>query len=407
MPLNPPRRVGYRRLMWLLAGLSMFGPFAIDTMFPAFPRIGAEFGVDKLMLQQTISAYLFSYALMCLVHGPVSDAVGRKPVILTGVIVFLLASIGCAMATSMPMLLAFRALQGVSAGVGMIVGRAVIRDLHAGADAQRLMSQISMIFGVAPAIAPVVGGWLLGWGDWRIIFWFLAGFAALIWIAALIVLPESHAPAYRTPVRAASLVRSYRDILLDPPFLRLSVVAGLNFAGFFVYIASAPEFVLHHLGLGEGDFGWFFAPSIAGMVIGAFASSKLAGKVPPSQQVRYGFILATLAVVSNLLYSGLATHIALPWAVLPTFLYAGSAALIAPVLNLAVLDRFPLHRGTASSMQAFISTAGNAIVAGVVSPLVSHTPLGLALAMAAFALAARLVWMWHLHAEKKANTDRP
>ncbi|WP_425493044.1 multidrug effflux MFS transporter [Aquilutibacter rugosus] len=394
-------------MMWLLAGLSMFGPFAIDTMFPAFPRIGTEFGVDKLMLQQTISVYLLSYALMCLVHGPVSDAVGRKPVILTGVIVFLLASVGCAMATSMPMLLAFRALQGVSAGVGMIVGRAVIRDLHAGADAQRLMSQISMIFGVAPAIAPVVGGWLLGWGDWRIIFWFLAGFAALIWMAAFIVLPESHTPSYRTPLRVGSLASSYRDILLDPPFLRLSVVAGLNFAGFFVYISSAPEFVLHHLGLGEGDFGWFFAPSIAGMVVGAFASSKLAGKVAPTQQVRYGFILATLAVVSNLLYSGLATHIALPWAVLPTFLYAGSAALIAPVLNLAVLDRFPLHRGAASSMQAFISTAGNAIVAGVVSPLVSHTPLGLALAMAAFALAARLVWMWHLHAEKKANTDRP
>ena len=123
--------MGYRRLMWLLAGLSMFGPFAIDTMFPAFPQIGAELGANKVMLQQTISAYLLSYALMSLIHGPLSDALGRRPVMMAGVVLFILASIGCALSTSLPMLLAFRALQGVSAGVGMIVGRAVIRDLHA------------------------------------------------------------------------------------------------------------------------------------------------------------------------------------------------------------------------------------------------------------------------------------
>src|SRR5690606_13480828 len=125
--------------------------------------MGLDLGADKLAMQQTISVYLAAYALMSVVHGPLSDAVGRRGVILGGLAVFTLASVGCALARDLPTLLLFRALQGLSAGVGLIVGRAVIRDLLQGDDAQRLMSQVSMIFGLAPAIAPVIGGWILGW----------------------------------------------------------------------------------------------------------------------------------------------------------------------------------------------------------------------------------------------------
>jgi DHA1 family bicyclomycin/chloramphenicol resistance-like MFS transporter len=146
MPPSAP--VSTRRLALLLGGLAMFGPFSIDTIFPAFPQIGAQFTADKLAMQQTISVYLLAYAAMSLVHGPLSDALGRKRVILGGLALFALASVGCALATSLPQLLAFRALQGLSAGVGLIVGRAVIRDVLHGHDAQRLMSQVSMIFGI-------------------------------------------------------------------------------------------------------------------------------------------------------------------------------------------------------------------------------------------------------------------
>ena len=156
-----------RRLALLLGGLAMFGPFSIDTIFPAFPSIGAELGADKLAMQQTISIYLVAYALMSVVHGPLSDAIGRRKVIIGGLAVFAVASAGCALATDFATLLAFRVLQGLSAGVGLIVGRAVIRDVLHGDDAQRLMSQVSMIFGIAPAIAPVIGGWLLGWSRWK------------------------------------------------------------------------------------------------------------------------------------------------------------------------------------------------------------------------------------------------
>ncbi|HEX2083051.1 MAG TPA: MFS transporter, partial [Xanthomonadaceae bacterium] len=167
------RPASVRRLALLLGGLAMFGPFSIDTIFPAFGQIGEQFGADKLAMQQTISAYLLAYAAMSVVHGPLSDAIGRRRVILGGLWVFTLASAGCALSTSLPMLLAFRVLQGLSAGVGLIVGRAVIRDVLHGDDAQRLMSQVSMVFGIAPAIAPVIGGWILGWERWPAIFWFL------------------------------------------------------------------------------------------------------------------------------------------------------------------------------------------------------------------------------------------
>src|SRR5690606_10351319 len=124
----------------------MIGPFSIDTMFPAFAQMGAQLGADKLAMQQTISVYLLAYAAMSLVHGPLSDALGRRRVILSGLLVFALASAGCALSTSLPMLLGFRVLQGLSAGVGFVVGRAVIRDVRQGDDAQRLLSQVSMIF---------------------------------------------------------------------------------------------------------------------------------------------------------------------------------------------------------------------------------------------------------------------
>src|SRR5690606_35736835 len=154
--LPPASTISLRRLALLLAGLAMFGPFSIDTIFPAFPQLGGQLGADKLALQQTISVYLIAYAVTSVVHGPLSDAFGRRRVIIAGLAVFTLASVGCALSTDLTTLLVFRALQGLSAGVGLIVGRAVIRDVLDGDDAQRLMSQVSMIFGIAPAIAPII-----------------------------------------------------------------------------------------------------------------------------------------------------------------------------------------------------------------------------------------------------------
>jgi DHA1 family bicyclomycin/chloramphenicol resistance-like MFS transporter len=387
-------RPSNRRLALILGGLAMFGPFSIDTIFPAFPQIAGQLGADKVAMQQTISVYLLAYAAMSLVHGPLSDALGRRPVILAGLVVFAVASAGCALSTSLPMLLSFRALQGFSAGVGLVVGRAVIRDVLHGHDAQRLMSQVSMIFGIAPALAPVIGGWLLGWQRWPGIFWFLAAFAMGLVVVVWRGLPETHAPDARLPLQAKPLLRGYATILRRPRFLRLTLAGALNFGALFLYIASAPAFVIDLLRLGERDFGWFFVPMIGGMMLGAFVSGRAAGRIDGQRLANIGFACCGVATLANLGYNLLVDGHALPWAVLPISLNAFGIALVFPIVTLAILDMYPYQRGSASSLQAFVGLLLNVVIAGMLSPMLSHGGLSLALGAACFTLAGWLFWRW-------------
>jgi MFS transporter, DHA1 family, multidrug resistance protein len=383
-----------RRLALLLGGLAMFGPFSIDTIFPAFPAMGASLGADKLAMQQTISVYLVAYALMSLVHGPLSDAVGRRRVILGGLSVFVLASVGCALARDLPTMLAFRAVQGLSAGVGLIVGRAVIRDVLQGDDAQRLMSQVSMIFGIAPAIAPVIGGWILGWSGWPAIFWFLVAFSLGLLGAAWAWLPETFPREARQALSARRLLRDYLAIFRNSRFQRLAAAGAFNFAALFLYIASAPAFVMDLLRLDERQFAWFFVPMIGGMMLGAYTSGRAAGRITGRTQVNIGFACCGVAAVANIAYSALAPQLAVPWAVLPMVLTSFGVALVFPILTLAILEMYPRQRGSASSLQAFTSLVVNALLAGVLSPLLSHSGLLLAVAGGGFTLVGWGFWQW-------------
>ncbi|HEY4556537.1 MAG TPA: multidrug effflux MFS transporter [Lysobacter sp.] len=397
-----PRAPSTRRLALLLGGLAMFGPFSIDTIFPAFPQMGTQLAADKVAMQQTISVYLVAYALMSVVHGPLSDAIGRRRVILGGLSVFTLASVGCALATDLTTLLAFRALQGLSAGVGLIVGRAVIRDVLHGDDAQRLMSQVSMIFGIAPAIAPVIGGWILGWSRWPAIFWFLVAFSLVLLAATWRMLPETHPPARRTVVAAGPLLRDYVTIFLNGRFQRLAAASAFNFSALFLYIASAPAFVLDLLQLREDQFAWFFAPTIGGMVLGAFMSGRTAGRISGPRLVAIGFACSAVATALNLGYNFLVDAPQVPWAVVPMSLNAFGIALVFPIITLAILDMYPRQRGSASSLQAFTSLVLNAVIAGVLSPMLSHDPRWLAIAAAVFVLLGWVFWRLERRALRRA-----
>jgi len=394
-PMIPHLAISRRRLAFILGGLAMFGPFSIDTVFPAFQLMARDLGVGKVAMQQTISVYLLGYAAMSLFHGPISDAIGRKKVLLAGIAIFTLASVGAALATDMTTMLAYRALQGLSAGVGLIVGRAVVRDALDGDDAQRLMSQISMIFGIAPAIAPVIGGWILGFTDWHGIFWFLAGFGVLLGVLTAWGLPESHPPEARTPLRAGTMLRDYWAMVSNRRFRLLALAGTANFGALFLYISSAPDFVMGLLGLGEQDFVWFFAPTIGGMMLGAFVSGRAAGRITGKRLVEWGFACCGVAAVYNLGYNGLVDAPSLPWAILPTALGAFGIALVFPIVTLAILDMYPRQRGGASSMQAFVGLLSNAAIAGLLSPLVSHSGLLLAAVSACFTLVAYGLWRWY------------
>jgi DHA1 family bicyclomycin/chloramphenicol resistance-like MFS transporter len=358
----------------------MFGPFSIDTIFPAFPQMAAELQASPVAMQQTISVYMIAYALMSLLHGPLSDSFGRRRVILAGVAVFVLASIGCALSGSLGGLLAFRALQGMSAGAGLIVGRAIIRDCFEGPDAQRLMSTVSMLFGIAPALAPITGGWIIAFARWPMIFWFLAAFALVLWFACVAWLPETWPRERRSALSMRELGGSYRLILGDRAFFPLALAGSLNFNALWIYISSAPVFVLELLKLDAQQFAWLFVPAISGMMFGAFLSGRVAGRISAVATVRLGYAIMLVAAAINVVVAWLLPAPRVPWSVIPIGLHAIGIGINFPTLTLLLLDRFPRHRGAVSSLQAFVSLVISALVAGALAPLLSTSTLTLALA---------------------------
>ncbi|MBK9243763.1 MAG: multidrug effflux MFS transporter [Burkholderiales bacterium] len=379
-------------LAMLLACLGMLGPFSIDTYLPAFPGIAQTLSASPLQLQQTLSAYLFGFAFMNLFHGALADSFGRRPVILAGVAVFALASIGCALAASPAQLIGFRALQGLATGAGTVVSRAVIRDMFPPADAQRVMSQVTLFFGVAPAIAPLVGGVLFVHAGWRSIFWFLAAVGAALWLVNFRLLPETLEAAARQPFNLRNLMRGYASLLGNPRFVLLALASGVPFNGMFLYVLSAPAFLGELLQLAPTQFFWFFVINIAGIMGGAWVSGRLAGRIAPRRQVRWGYAIMAAVSAANVAANALFAANA-AWAMLPIAIYSFGWALLTPVVTLMLLDVEPERRGLAASLQAVIGSVANGIVAGLLSPLVMHSALLLSVASLGLMSIGLAAWM--------------
>jgi DHA1 family bicyclomycin/chloramphenicol resistance-like MFS transporter len=398
--MNPDAQQIWRAPRWalavLLAVLGMLGPFSIDTYIPAFSGIAHSLGATPVEMQQTLSAYLFGFAFMSLFHGAISDSLGRRPVVLWGLAAFTLASIGCALSQSIGQLVFFRAMQGLTTGAGIVVARAVVRDIFDPTQAQKVMSQITIYFGVAPAIAPMVGGWLFVHANWHSIFWFLTVVGVVLWFANYKLLPETLHITHRQPLKLTNLLHGYVQLGRDPRFLLLALASGVPFNGMFLYILSAPAFLGEHLALAPTQFFWFFVLTIGGIMGGAWVSGRMAGRLAPKQQIKYGFaimlLIAVLNLGANLLFKA---HVA--WALIPIAIFSFGWAMMVPVVTLLVLDLHPTRRGMASSLQAFIGSSANGLVAGVIAPLVMHSTVLLAAASLAMMCVGLLAWLYVHH----------
>jgi DHA1 family bicyclomycin/chloramphenicol resistance-like MFS transporter len=395
--MNPDAHTLWRAPRWalafLLACLGMLGPFSIDTYLPAFTGIARSVGATPVEMQQTLSAYLFGFALMNLFHGSLSDSLGRRPVVLWGIAVFTLASAGCAMADHIGTLVFWRAVQGMSAGAGIVVSRAVIRDMFPPADAQRVMSQVTIYFGIAPAIAPMIGGFLFVHLDWHAIFWFLTAIGVALWIANYKLLPETLHAEQKQPFNLRNLMRGYWTLGSNPRFIALALASGIPFNGMFLYVLSAPVFLGELLQLRPEQFFWFFLLTIAGIMGGAFVSGRLAGRIKPQHQIRHGFVIMLVVSLLNLgLNLAFTPHVS--WALFPIAVFAFGWALMVPVVTLMVLDLVPERRGMASSFQACVGSVANGIVAGVIAPLVMHSTIGLAVASLLMMSIGIVAWVW-------------
>jgi MFS transporter, DHA1 family, multidrug resistance protein len=395
--MNPDAHTLWRAPQWalaaLLACLGMLGPFSIDTYLPAFTGIATAIGATPVEMQQTLSAYLFGFAIMNLFHGALSDSFGRRPVVLWGLAVFTLASVGCALSQHIGMLVFFRAVQGMSAGAGIVVSRAVIRDMFPPDAAQRVMSQVTIYFGIAPAIAPMVGGFLFVHSSWHAIFWFLVLVGVLLFIGNYKLLPETLHVTHRQPFDVRNLLRGYWQMGSSARFLMLTLASGVPFNGVFLYVLSSPVFLGDHLGLSPGQFFPFFLITIAGIMGGAYFSGRLAGRIKPHHQIRHGFLIMLLVSSLNLVLNLLFTP-QVWWALIPIGIYAFGWALMVPVVTLMVLDLVPERRGMASSFQACVGSLANGIVAGVVAPLVMHSTVLLALTSFLMMGIGVVAWIW-------------
>jgi len=407
--MNPNADQLWRAPRWMLAALlavlGMLGPFSIDTYIPGFAGIASSLGASPVEMQQTLSAYLFGFAFMNLFHGALADSFGRRPVVLCGIAMFTLASAGCALSQSIGQLVFFRALQGLSTGAGIVVSRAVIRDMYPPAQAQQVMSQVTIYFGVAPAIAPLMGGWLFVHLGWQSIFWFLTGIGGVLWLVNFRFLPETLPLQERQSFKVPNLMRGYWQLGASPRFLLLALASGVPFNGMFLYVLSAPVFLGEHLSLQPTQYFWLFILIITGIMSGAWLSGRLAGKIAPKQQIRHGFVIMLATSVLNVA----ANFIFVPnawWAMVPIAVFSFGWALMVPVVTLLVLDLHPERRGMASSLQAFIGSTANGLVAGVVAPLVMHSTRALAAVSLGMMCIGLVAWLCLHHRWPEIGRER-
>ncbi len=381
---------GKKHLTVIAALLSMLGPFTIDAYLPSFPDIEASFGISRALLSQSLAVYLFAFAFSTLFWGPLADRVGRRPVIVSSLLLYGVASAGCALAEGLHSFLLFRVLQGLAASGGFIAGRAMIRDAHDADSAHRAMSQVTLLFAMAPAIAPVMGAWLHDHYGWRSVFWTLSGFAVLLIILMKCIketLPDTH----RQSFHPRSVIQVYIKTLLHKQFLGSILSLTFTFAGVFLYIAGSPTVIYDFLALGSNDFGLQFIPMVSGMMLGAFASSQLIRYWPGTRIILAGFSIMALAVLFNLIQ--VAFFKASVFNVIgPLVVYVFGTAMIMPAITILSLDYFPRNRGAAASMQGFFQMLINAGVASLAVPLLHNKLQHFVLGQLVFLLIGILLW---------------
>lgn len=391
--VNPTHKLASEHkhhLTVIAAMLAMIGPFTIDAYLPSFPEIEASFDISRAMLSQSMSVYLIAFAISTLLWGPVSDRIGRRLVILASMLIYIAASIGCAFSNDLHYFLIFRTIQGFAASGGFIASRAMIRDAHDSESAHRAMSQVMLLFSVAPAIAPVLGAWLQVHFGWRSVFWFLTAFGTLLYIMTSFI-KETLAKEHQQSLHPKDVLIIYKKIVLHRQFIGLVLSISCSFAGVFLYISGAPSVIYDFLRLSSNDFGLLFIPIVCGLIVGSLVSGRLTHYWPKKIIIMIGFSIMIAGSILNVLQVMYLTSSVLT-IVGPLVVYVFGLSLIIPAITITVLDYFPKNRGAAASMQGFFQMFTSAGVAGIAVPLLHQSIQHFVFGQAGFLMAALLLW---------------
>ena len=384
--VTPPRH-----LSLIVALLTMIGPFTIDTYLPSFPAIETEFDVSRALLSQSLAFYLAAFAIATLVWGPLSDRIGRRMVVMLSLLLYLGASLGCALASDYWHFLIFRLLQGVAAGGGLAAGRTMLRDVYSPQEAQRTLARVMMMFALAPAIAPVIGGWLQDTFDWRSVFYFLTLYSALIFVLVVAWGPETLPVSMRQSFHPLNVARIYVHTLVHRRFQSLVFMIACYFGGMFLYIVGAPTVVFDFLKLGVNDFAVLFVPLVGGVIFGAWLSGRLSHHWQIERTVSLALALMALGAALNTAQALFLSP--QPFTtIIPLMFYSTGVGIVMPAMTVLALDCFPSNRGAASAVQGFVQMMGNALIASVIVPILGHRPDWMALGQLSLIVFSLLLW---------------
>jgi DHA1 family bicyclomycin/chloramphenicol resistance-like MFS transporter len=387
------RSSGFFRIALILGLLSAIGPFAIDMYLPALPAIGSSLGAPVGQVQWTLTAFFLSLGVGQLFYGPVSDMVGRKPPLYVGLGLFAIASVGCALTSDVQTLVVLRFLQGLGAAAGMAIPRAVVRDLHTGTEAARIMSLLMLVFSVSPILAPLVGSGVIALAGWRGVFWAvaLASLAGLVLVYS--ALTETRTQADRLESSLGSALRSYGVLLRDRHYLGLVGIASTALAGFFVYLAGSPFVMIDHYGLTPTQYSLAFGVNAAAF-FGAAQCTALLGRRFGLVNVVRGAASASGVVMTLLLIYYLAGGDSLWVLIALYFVASGFMGLVIPTTSVLALEQHGAIAGTASALMGTLQMLGGAAAMGIVSLFATGKPLPMVVGMAAGALVGvALTWI--------------
>jgi DHA1 family bicyclomycin/chloramphenicol resistance-like MFS transporter len=377
----------FLRTALVLGLLSAIGPFAIDMYLPALPSIGQNLGASVGAVQASLMAFFISLGIGQIIYGPISDMVGRKPPLYFGLLLFAVASVGCALAPDIQTLVVLRFIQGLGASAGMVVPRAVARDLHTGHDAARLMSLLMLVFSVSPILAPLAGSLLIESLGWRSVFWAVtvAGVLGLVLLATS--LPETRPPEQRVDSSVGSALAAYSVLLRDRHFMGLVFIGAFGISSFFVYLANSSFVLIDHYGFTPREYSIAFAANAASFIGVSQLTGRLSGRfgLVPVVKVAvtgYAVVMAGLLVLNLLGMDQLVVMLPL------MFIGYGFLGLVVPITAVLALDDHGTIAGTASALMGTLHLVTGALMMALVGLFVDGSARPMVVGVAGCALVA-------------------
>ena len=377
-------------LLMLLSCFVALGPLSTDMYLPAFPAIAEAFASDSAATQLTLSSYLAGFCLFHLICGPLSDRYGRKPILLLGMLIFLLTSIACALASSMEQLVVWRFMQGVGACSGATVARAMVRDMYGPLKAVKAFANMAAIMALAPVIAPIIGGWMLGFLPWPSIFWFLAIYSVYCMVMLLWRVPESL--PQKQSILFSAVFRNYCQLLTDRRYLLSVMSASFLFAGTFAFVSSSSFILIEFMKVPVDQFGYWFMFIVGGYIVGSVFVGRYGQRIKDQQLIMCGLLLAVAAglVMTLLCYWQVYYPLAI---VLPLALYTAAMGTVLPQAMATAMAAFSHIAGTASALMGFLQMGVASLATVVTSIVLVSDPMPLALTIVGCSCGALILFL--------------